>query len=228
MGRGRLAASHGIQQAISTPAPPKPAPQTAAQQAPVYHKVNWLAHQTIMHEMGQDGTEGKGYVHTSRAYVINRYLRNGGDFEDALEAAPGWGNWFTESEARHTIKTMDSKMKPLTRNLQGVRFVGTSFLASLGLSEDAPLGVAAEILKTRISLGHAEFSDKGFSSFSTNVEKNYFTSRPIKINYSINKGTKTIMTANHEESEGIIARGVKQRITAARVVHGKLEIDVEV
>lgn len=218
MGRGILAASHGIQQAISTPAPPKT----------TYAKVDWSTHQAIMHEMGQTGNEGKGYVHTSRAYVINRYLRNGGDFEDALNAAMGWSNWFTESQANSIIKTMDKQMKPLTRNLQGVRFVGSSFLDSIGLPADTSLETAASILKSRISLGQAEFSDRGFSSFSTNVEKNYFTSRPVKINYSISKGAKTIMTANHDESEGILARGTKQRITAARVVHGKLEIDVEV
>lgn len=228
MGRGRLAMSHGMQQAVSTPAPPKPAPQTVAQQAPVYHKVDWLGHQTIMHEMGQNGSEGKGYVHTSRAYIINRYLRNGGDFEDAVEAAMGWWNLFTESQAKNTIQRMDSQMKPLTRNIQGVRFVGNNFLASLGLPEDTPISTAAQILQTRIAAGNGSFNDKGYTSFSTDVGKNYFTARPVKVNYKISKGTKAIMTANHEESEGIIARGAQQRMTAVRVKDGKLEIDVEV
>ena len=37
MGRGRLAASHGMQQAISTPAPPK----VVANLPPIYHKLDW-------------------------------------------------------------------------------------------------------------------------------------------------------------------------------------------
>lgn len=220
MGRGRLALSHGMQQAVSTPAPPK--------LTPTYAKVDWSTHQAIMHEMGQDGSEGKGYVHTGRAYIINRYLRNGGDFEDAVEAAMGWWNLFTESQAKSTIQRMDSQMRPLTRNIQGVRFVGQEFLNSLGLPAGASINEAANLLQARISKGAGAFSDKGFTSFSTDVDKNVFTSRPIKINYKISKGTKAIMTANHEESEGIIARGASQRMTAVRVKGGKLEIDVEV
>lgn len=68
MGRGRLAASHGIQQAISTPAPPK----TVADLPPIYHKLDWAGHQALMTAMGQDGSEGQDYVNTS--------LKAGGSF----------------------------------------------------------------------------------------------------------------------------------------------------
>lgn len=36
------------------------------------------------------------------------------------------------------------------------------------------------------------------------------------------------MTANKAESEGVMARGIKQRITDVRWRNGKLEIDVTV
>ena len=49
MGRGRLAASHGMQQAISTPAPPK----VVANLPPIYHKLDWAGHQALMTAMGQ-------------------------------------------------------------------------------------------------------------------------------------------------------------------------------
>ena len=62
MGRGILAASHGIQQAISTPAPPK------TTRSPIYHKLDWAGHQALMAAMGQD------YVNTSQAYIVNRFL----------------------------------------------------------------------------------------------------------------------------------------------------------
>ena len=55
MGRGRLAASHGMQQAISTPAPPK----VVANLPPIYHKLDWAGHQALMTAMGQDGSEGQ-------------------------------------------------------------------------------------------------------------------------------------------------------------------------
>lgn len=86
MGRGRLAASHGIQQAISTPAPPK----TMADLPPIYHKLDWAGHQALMAAMGQDGSEGQDYVNTSQAYIVNRFLRNGGDMADAHKATPNW------------------------------------------------------------------------------------------------------------------------------------------
>ena len=46
--------------------------------------------------------------------------------------------------------------------------------------------------------------------------------------YKISKGTKAIMTANKAESEGVLARGMKQRMTGARWKNGKLEIDITV
>ena len=46
--------------------------------------------------------------------------------------------------------------------------------------------------------------------------------------YKISKGTKAITTANKAESEGVLARGMKQRMTGARWKNGKLEIDITV
>ena len=36
------------------------------------------------------------------------------------------------------------------------------------------------------------------------------------------------MTANKAESEGVLARGMKQRMTGAQLKNGKLEIDITV
>ena len=224
MGRGRLAASHGMQQAISTPAPPKP--RTVAQLPPVYHKLNWAGHQALMHQMGQDGTEGQDYVNTSRAYIVNRYLRNGGDMADAHKVTPNW-SWITKADVQRTIRRMDAQMKPLPRNIQGVRFVGADFLTTVGLPNQVDSNTAADLQAWMQQTGGG-FSDKAYTSFSTDANANVFKAKPIRINYRISKGTQSIMTANKAESEGVMARGVQQRVTDVRWRNGKLEIDVTV
>ncbi len=64
--------------------------------------------------------------------------------------------------------------------------------------------------------------------FSTDASANVFTAKEIRLNYKISKGIKAIMTANKAESEGVLARGMKQRMTGAQWKNGKLEIDITV
>lgn len=217
MGRGRLAASHGMQQAIS-----KPAPST-------YHKLDWATHQAVMHEMGQDGTEGIGYVNTSKSWSVNAYLRSGGSMKAANKAS-GWN--LTPHEIGQIIQHLDSGMRPLTRNIRAVRFVGPEMLAELGFPKKVNASVAAK-LQSMIQNGTvSEFTPKAYSSFSTDEKANVFTNKQVKINYKISKGTPCIMTNHASESEGVLARNIKHKITGARWVKdafgGKLEIDVTV
>lgn len=72
------------------------------------------------------------------------------------------------------------------------------------------------------------FSDNAYTSFSTDASANVFTAKEIRLNYKISKGIKAIMTANKAESEGVLARGMKQRMTGAQWKNGKLEIDITV
>ena len=72
------------------------------------------------------------------------------------------------------------------------------------------------------------FSDNAYTSFSTDASANVFTAKEIRLNYKISKGIKAIMTANKAESEGILAQGMKQRMTGAQWKNGKLEIDITV
>ena len=220
MDRGILAASHGIQQAISTPAPPK------TTRSPIYHKLDWAGHQALMRQMGQNGSEGQGYVNTSQAYIVNRYLRNGGDMTDAHKATPNW-SWITKADVQQTIQRMDKQMKPLPRNIQGVRFVGPDFLRILGMPPTVS-AAAVKHVQQRIQAGKDTFSDNAYTSFSTDASANVFTAKAIRLNYKISKGTKAIMTANKTESEGVLARGTKQRMTGVRWKNGKLEIDITV
>lgn len=225
MGRGILAASHGIQQAISTPAPPK----TMADLPPVFHKIDWNTHQAIMHEMGQDGSEGQGYVNTSQSWSVNAYLRSNGDM-NAANKASGWN--LSEGQIRQIIQRMDGQMKPLSRSIQAVRFVGADMLKDLGLPAKATPSIAAKLQQMIQNGKLTEYTPKAYTSFSTDAKKNVFTSKPIKINYQISKGTPCIMTANASESEGVLARKVKHKITGARwskgEFGGRLEIDITV
>lgn len=225
MGRGILAASHGIQQTISTPAPPK----TTADLPPVFHKIDWNTHQAIMHEMGQDGSEGQDYVSTSKSWSVNAYLRSGGDM-NAANKASGWN--LSEGEIRQIIQRMDGQMKPLSRNIQAVRFVGADMLKDLGLPAKATPSIAAKLQQMIQNGKLTEYTPKAYTSFSTDAKKNVFTGKPIKVNYQISKGAPCIMTTNASESEGVLARKIKHKITGARWVKdafgGKLEIDITV
>ena len=158
MGRGRLAASHGIQQAISTPAPPK----TMADLPPIYHKLDWAGHQAIMAAMGQDGSEGQDYVNTSQAYIVNRFLRNGGDMADAHKATPNW-SWITRADVQRTIRRMDGQMKALPRNIEGVRFVGPDFLRNLGMPPTVSAATVKQV-QQHIQAGKSTFSDNAYTS----------------------------------------------------------------
>lgn len=179
-----------------------------------------------MRQMGQDGSEGQDYVNTSQAYIVNRYLRNGGDMVDAHKATPNW-SWITKADVQQTINRMDKQMRPLPRNIQGVRFTGPDFLKTFGLPNTVSSKTAGKLAAWMQRTGGA-FNDKAYTSFSTDANANAFTAKEIRINYHIGKGAKAIMTANKTESEGVLARGVKQRMTGARWKNGKLEIDVTV
>ena len=72
------------------------------------------------------------------------------------------------------------------------------------------------------------FSDNAYTSFSTDASANVFTAKEIRLNYKIINCIKAIMTANKAESEGVLARGMKQRMTGAQWKNGKLEIDITV
>ncbi len=72
------------------------------------------------------------------------------------------------------------------------------------------------------------FSDNANTSFSTDASAIVLSAKEIRLNYKISKGIKAIMTANKAESEGVLARGMKQRMTGAQWKNGKLEIDITV
>lgn len=186
----------------------------------------------IMRQMGQSSSDGAGYVKTSQAYIVNRYLRNGGDMADAHKATSNW-SWLSKTDVQRTIRGMDNAMKPLSRNIQGVRYSGLGSLRLFGFVPKLEGGGArtAAALNQWIKQTGGTFSDKAYTSFSTDDNANVFKNvkgREIKFNYHIRKGAKTLMTANKVESEGILARGTQQRATGARMKNGKLEIDVEV
>lgn len=145
---------------------------------------------------------------------------------DAHKATPNW-SWITRADVQRTIRRMDGQMRPLPRNIEGVRFVGPDFLRLLGMSPTVS-AAAVKHVQQRIQAGKDTFSDNAYTSFSTDASANVFTAKAIRLNYKISKGTKAIMTANKTESEGVLARGTKQRMTGVRWKNGKLEIDITV
>lgn len=63
---------------------------------------------------------------------------------DAHKATPNW-SWITRADVQRTIRRMDGQMKPLPRNIQGVRFVGPDFLKTFGLPNTVNSKTAATL-----------------------------------------------------------------------------------
>lgn len=182
--------------------------------------VSWAEAQAMKRQMGQTGDEGAGFVLTSKSWNINAFLRG----ETNFNTRSGWG--LSEQEIRNTTARMDASMKPLPKSIQTVHFVDAQFLSSLGLSPRIGNKTAGAV-RGFIRKGDA-FTTPAFTSVSTDVNKNVFTGRAIKLNITAKKGTKAIITNNALESEIVLGRNQSWKLTGVKQTGGRLEIDITI
>lgn len=171
-------------------------------------------------QMGQTGDEGAGFVMTSRSWNINAFLRGDPNFN----RASGWQ--MSEQEIRSTTARLDSGMKPLPKSIKTVRFVDEQFLSNMGLSPRIGNKTAGAV-RGFIREG-GTLTTPAFTSVSTNVNQNVFTGRPVKLNVTVKKGAKAIVTNNALESEIILGRNQKWKFTGVRQSGKRLELDVTI
>lgn len=193
----------------------------AASGAAKGRSITWNEAQDMRVKMGQGPNDGEGFVMTSKSWNINAFLRGEPDFN----RRSGWN--MTEQEIRTVTNRLDRNMRPLPESIQTVRFVDEKFLTSLGLQPR--MGPRTVNAIQGIMRRGDPFTSEAFTSVSTNVMQNVFTGRPVKLNITAKKGTKALITTNQQESEIVLGRNQKWKITGARQRGaGGLEIDITV
>ena len=152
------------------------------------------------------------YVGTSNSWSINSKLRNdillNGSDAETVEALSNTIN-------RNVMKG----------NVKGVRFVDSSYMDNVfGIDAmdfdrlmknfDKNKDVFEGFVGTTIK-------EKGFMSTSTNVKRNVFTSRPVRMDILIPKGTNVYVTRNYYESEIIFNKGTEYEIIGFKEEAGR-------
>ena len=178
--------------------------------------LSWAEMEDLRRQMGQTGREATGYVQTSFSFTINAWMR--GEISPSVD---------TTERIANTVVRMNQHMRPLPRDVQAVRFVDANFLSMFGLPPRITSSTV-DGLRDFISQGGDGFTTDAFTSVSTDITRNVFTDRPIKLNVLLKKGAKAIITDNAAESEVVLKGNQKWTFTGARVQGGKLELGVTI
>lgn len=157
----------------------------------------------------------KGYVRTGLSFEINRKLRNLPDGVDARDENLGTASHWTtgEVDVNKVIQNMDMlTSKPIIgngkngRNMVLTRFVDEGWASNV-------LGTNSLSQLTGLDWKGTEITEKGFMSTSSIASNNVFTGRPIKMEIETSKKTRGFVANNREESEIVLPRNSKFRIT---------------
>lgn len=156
---------------------------------------------------GRDFDNETEYVQTGHSFTINELLRDLKDNKLNIDNLP--------ERERNNVKAMDKFMRPLSEDVTLHRFITpqaletiTNMQGSLFRGENE-----AQILENlRKNLVGGSLQDAGFASSSYDPTANVFTGRGVMIRVQARKGTKAIVTANHDESEVILHRNAKMNI----------------
>lgn len=203
--------------------------------------------------MGQTGLEagdpnlnpdGKLYVNTGKAWVINTYLNSDGQTMDT----PGtdWDDLISESWVKQAIKKIDSGMKPLTQDLKVSRFIdGDQLGAMLGMggTNNSTVNKLIEALENKSEypivnkkfkdvLSKADYTHKAYTSTTYSGKHGSYDQYPVKLEITAKKGTPAIITNNWAEHEVLL--GKKQKYNFSKnykietLPNGKKQLVIQV
>lgn len=209
-------------------AAPQPAPQSWS--APTYPSDREI--EAMRRQMGQTGLEAgdpnaspnwrKLYANTSKSFNINMYLNSDGTTIEHPNS-----NWthnyprpYTMQMAKNDIARIDRGMKPLTRDVNTVRYtdgVGLSYILGMGgqrVDVDALMrGVKSGNTSLGTALKNANYVQKSYTSVSYDPNRNAYRDMPVRLEIKMRKGTKAIITSNKAESEIMGAHHLKYNFT---------------
>ena len=188
-----------------------------------------------------------GYFQTWNAFDINQALRISADegisLEEAIKKVEN-NEWDTDELRATTLKTieaMDRNMKPTNADMQVVRMAGKNYLYRIMTLANIPSDVrnrlyyAAEGLAPwgesdvqvlRDALIGGKVHENAFMSttYNKSLSDSAFSSRPIKIELNVTRGTKGLFSPTGQESEFVVDRHVGYGISEISVVNGTLII----
>lgn len=184
----------------------------------------------LQQQMGQTGLEagdpnespnGKLYVNTGKAWVINTYLNSDGKTMDT----PGtdWDDLISESWVKDAIKKIDGGMKPMAQDIQVSRFIDGDQLGKMlgmGGTNNSTVDKLIEALENKSEhpivnkkfkdvLANADYTQKAYTSTTYSGKHGSYGSYPVKLDIVIKKGTPTIITSNYNEHEILVGRNQK-------------------
>lgn len=188
--------------------------------------------------MGDNGTT---YVTTSKSYLVNNALNsdmqsltNGymGDTGNAWHWINHYG--YNMNTAKNAVRSIDNGMKPLSKDINVVRYEnefspktianGKYTLAQLRKMTNAELqqALVGEYRDTKSYLSTSWRMDK-----TAQRDRQYMAS-PVRIEYTVRKGTQAVVTNNMTEHEILVGRGYRQQIFGARKDGNQIVIQMEI
>lgn len=182
------------------------------------------------------------YIQTSKSYLINNALRNGMKSLTQGYMTAGAQNWINQgykmSDAIKTIRSIDTGMKPLPKDMRFVRFESndTTIKAFLGDNTrltNSSLQRMTDAELNKVFAGRTRTS-KTYVSTSWYMDKNSqrdrkYLSQPYSIEYTIKSGVHAVVTNNIGEHEALIGRGYDEVCTGARrTANGQIVFSVEI
>lgn len=140
------------------------------------------------------------YFQSGNSWNINSKLRN--------------DEMLSESQQK-TVDAMDRNMRVLDDDIYVSRYADDDYAKALGIRSD---NLYVDIIGKRDlskldNLIGGVVQEKGFmsTSYGSN-EKNFFKTRPVRLEIKAKKGTKALFSPTGEESEMVLARGTKYKI----------------
>lgn len=178
-------------------------------------------------EMGQTGFEagdpdespnGKLYVNTGKAWVINTYLNSDGQTMNT----PGtdWDDLISESWVKDAIKQIDAGMKPMSQSVNVSRFIDGDQLGKMlgmGGTNNSTIDMLLFSLqnnsvvekKFKDVLANVDYTQKAYTSTTYSGTHGSYGKYPVRLDITIKKGTPAIITNNIKEHEIVVGRNRK-------------------
>lgn len=212
----------------------------------------------LQRQLGQTGNEAGPkrngpaddasiYIQTSKAYIINNFLRSDGQKLDTyLGADKGGAHWLrphserlngvytgrtapplTKAKVVDYIRHIDKGMKPLGKDLKALRYENGVKLAQEFLGKDISIQRLMKMSDSELKTAfigqtreNSTYSSVGWRiDKGSNWDKNFGRDKPVVIKYTLKKGTDVIKTNNITEHEILMGRGYVERVTDASFSH---------
>lgn len=161
------------------------------------------AYNRMIKNAAQEDIIYQDYVGTANSFSINRKLRNDFMLSKSDERLV---NALNETINRNAIP----------ENIKGVRYVDSNYIEKVfGVSEfefDKMIKYFEKNKDVFDNFIGTVVTEKGFMSVSSNVKKNMFTDRQVKLELLIPEGTNGYVTKNFSESEMIFGNGQRYEI----------------